>query len=493
MRVRNRAATVLVALTLLAAACGGDDSDEAAGPSGTDRPTSQPAPQLPECPIDALDGVDEPVEVVVWHSQTARPVQVLDQLVAEYNSSQDRVRVRLESQGADYQELQRRFNEALPSQQLPALILVDDTFTQSMADSGVVLPAQSCFDAADIDLSQFAEGAVSYFSVDGVLWPASMGLGSVVLFYNRGHFEAAGLDPDRTPRTLAELREYAEKLAAAGVSERPLAHELSSWKHEFWLTGAGSPVVGNDNGRGSGTTDAATLERNPEAQELFEWLAQMETDELMQAVPSTPGQIDQFLALASERSSMLVESSFAATSVEAFLAGSLDPDDVGAGADAVDVGGLDISAGPFPGMRGPGETQMGGATWYLLNTHPDEVIAAAWDFTQFLNTGYAQSRLLIEGSFLPWLERANEDPQVLEYYNGDGGLAGRWLAIARDHIDAVDPDFPGPLIGPYDEFRTEMETALDELLFAGASPSAALSSAHAAITRALERYEEANF
>ena len=480
----GRPLVVVLAAAVLAASCGGGDDGATSPTTGADGEV-----QLPECPVDALDAVTDPVEVVVWHTQTARPLETLIALVDEYNASQSKVRVRLESQGASYPEIQRKFNEALPSKQLPAMVVVDDTFTQSMADSGVVLPAQSCFEADGYDLDQLVETASSYYTIDGVLWPATAGLGNVLLFYNRDHFRQAGLDPDDPPETLAEVREMAQAIKAAGVADAPFVHEFSSWKTEFWLTGAGSSVVDNDNGRGSDDTTAGTLTDNPEALELFTWFEQMQADGLLNAVPATPGQIDQYLAIANESSSILIDSSSSATSIEAFLGGQ----EVTGVEGAPSPSGLDLGVGTFPGLTGPGRTQMGGDAWYLMSTTPDEVQAGAWDFMRFMNSTHAQAQNLLGGSYMPWLAAANADPAVAAYYAGESGIAGAWLKLANDLVGAIDPDFPGPLIGPYDEFREAIQKAQDGLVFGDSSPEEALAEAQAAVDAALERYNEGSF
>jgi sn-glycerol 3-phosphate transport system substrate-binding protein len=244
---------------LLLAACGGGSDDTGGGGGGG----------LPPCPLDALDTATGPVEVVIWHSQLAQTLETLEALVADYNTSQDRVRVRLEGQGASYEELVRKFTQAIPTQQLPAAVVVDDTSTQFMADSGVVLPAQSCIDAAGVDVGQFLPTAVDYYTVDGALYPASASLGTALTYYNKNHFRRAGLDPEDPPQTLAELRSTAEALRAAGVTETPMVLSLSSWIFEFWLTGAGAPIVDNDNGRGADGATAAALADNATALELL--------------------------------------------------------------------------------------------------------------------------------------------------------------------------------------------------------------------------------
>lgn len=479
---------------LVATACGGGDGDDGAGDDETPATTSSVEPddgddaggaELPPCPLEALDDADEPVEVVVWHTQTAEPGDTIEALAARYNDSQSKVRVRLESQGAGYGELKRKFQTALPSGDLPALIVFDDTSTLEMADSGVVLPGAACFAAAGVDLGDFSPVATSYYTIDGVLWPVSANLAGALLYYNRDHFILAGLDPDDPPDTLAEVRAAAEAIAAAGVAERPVVHELSSWKTEFWLTGAGSSIVDNDNGRGPGETLSATLAGNPEALELFTWFDDMEEAGLLEPVASTDGQIDQYLALAAGRSSMVVDSTSAATSIAAFLAGQLDPDDIG-GAD-INPSGLSIGAANFPGLVPGNAAQMGGAAWYLMNTSPPEVQAAAFDFMTFMNDTEAQVELLTGGSYVPWRLGVLDEPAVVEYFKTS--LAGLWLEIAATQIDSIDPAFPGPLIGPYDpDLRDVIEDAQDSFLLDGGSPQDALDRAQAEIDALLEGY-----
>ncbi len=481
----RRAAAALTAGVLLLGACGGggEESDDTSG--GSDGPDAT-APELPPCPIDALDDVTEPVEIVVWHSQTAKPGEALTELAATYNESQDKVRVRLENQGTAYPELVAKYISSIASGDLPDVLVVDDTSTQLLADSDTVLPAASCFEADGTDLSVFDETAQAYYSIDGALYPGSVGLANVVLFYNRDHFERAGLDPDDPPGTLEELRAAAEAIADAGITDTPLAHELGSWKTEFWLTGAGAPVVGNDNGRGAEETVQSALD-NDGTRALWTWMKGMNDDGLLLAVPNDPGNIDHYLAMSNESASMMVESSSAASSIEAFLAGDRTVADL-EGEDVGDVSGLQIDAGPFPGIDEPGQMQVGGDAWYVMNTGSDEEQAAAWDWVQFLNSADSQVTMTLVASFLPWREGVIDDPRITEAW--EGTLAGRWLALAQQQqVDGLDPAFPGPLIGPYDEVRDAIASAQERMLFDGQSVDDAIGAASEEIDEALQQYE----
>ena len=105
----------------------------------------------------------------------------------------------------------------------PAIGVMEDTNTQFLADSGTIVPAAACAEADDYtEYDDFLPGVIDFYTVDGVLQPASFNVSTVLLYYNRDHFEAAGLDPDAPPQTLDEVAECARR------SRRP-ASPSSRW------------------------------------------------------------------------------------------------------------------------------------------------------------------------------------------------------------------------------------------------------------------------
>jgi sn-glycerol 3-phosphate transport system substrate-binding protein len=488
MRYRRRAlTTVLLAGSLLAAACGGGNGDDQDA-------SGRATPDLPQCPVGALDEVDGPVEVLIWHFLVAETASALDEIVTEYNSSQDKVRVRVESQGTEGRELWDKYRAGISTGDLPAIAVTDDTVTVDIIDSGTVLPAQSCIEVDDYDMNDFLEPAMEYYTIDDVLYPASLNLSSALLYYNKNHFRRADLDPDSTPETLDEVREYAQQIKDAGVVDRPVVFKLGPPLIEMWLTGAGVPIVDNDNGRGDGETSAATFDIDTTV-ELYTWFQEMERDGLLQVVPDTAAQVGQYLAMAQQTGSMTIETSTAATSIESFLSGDLDvagevADDVET--DEIDVAQLDIGAAKVPGIDEVGQVQMGGGAWYMTNSGPPHVQAAAWDFMKFFNSVPSQVTWNLRGSYLPYRTTAIDEPAVEERWTTT--IAGRWLAIAYEELrTGVDPDFPGPLIGPYDQFRAAIRSSVEELVFAGDEPSTVVSRAADTTTAALQRYADENF
>ena len=84
-----------------------------------------------------------------------------------------------------------------------------------------------------------------------------------------------------------------------------------------------------------------------------------------------------------------------------------------------------------------------------------------------------------------------DSPAVQKFWSST--RPGTWLETAYQGLQNVDPDWPGPLIGPYTETRGAVRTALDELMFSGASPDKVIGDANKTITDAIEHYNDENF
>ena len=492
-RSRTLAVAAATLALLTASACGGS-SGSSNGASGGGSNDTIAAADLPACPVDALSSATQPVAVTLWHPFVAKTADTLNAMVAEYNASQTKVKVSAEAQGS-YDELAAKYRSAVPSKDLPAVAIFEDTNTRSIADSGTILPAQSCINADNYDMSDFLPSVTSFYSVHGALYPATANISSPLIYVNRGQFRKAGLDPDQTPKTLAEVREYAEKLKAANIPglDRPVALSLQPWFIDSWLNGEKEPLVDNDNGRGPDQTTAAVFD-DDKTVEIYTWIRDMYRDGLLTPVPDTAGNLDDYLSMAQQHTSMIIESSVAATSIKAFLGGNLDPSTLQGGANAgqVDPSVLDIGAGEFPGVTEPGQVQVGGSAWYMTNTGTPEVQAASWDFMKWWNEPAQQVKWNLEGSYLPFRTSAAKDAAVVDNWTND--LSGRWLAISYDQLtNGADPDFPGAQFGAFDRYVDATRAATQDMIYKGTEPAAAVTAASMATTDAITQYNKDNF
>lgn len=409
------------------------------------------------------------------------------------------MKVRIEKQGASYDELRRNYEQAISGKKLPSIVAGEDTWTQFMIDSGTALPAQSCINA-DKDprakVTDFLPSVTSAYSVDGVQWPGSFAVSTIVMYYNRTAFKAAGLDPDKPPTTLEGVRQAAEKLKAAGQGAKgPLVMKMDPWFLEHWITGAGETVVNNDNGRGKSRADATTFD-NPSVKTSFDFLSSMHQAGLLNPVASQ-SQIDHYLAVATQASDILFETSTAITLIAGVVDGGLDlKKELGDAAGGISIPAdfkvpFDAGVAAYPGIKSAGKGQIGGSAWYLTTTGTPEEQSAAWDFMKYFNQVDNQVKWTREGSYLPVREAAQKE--LLADPTWAKSRVGGWITIAYDGMKTLDAKFPGPLIGPYDTFRDDLAQAMESVTIQGADPATALKTAGTSIDATLKKYNDTNF
>ncbi len=405
------------------------------------------------------------MEINLWYGGLAGSAKAtMEDIVARFNASQDDVRLTANDQGSAYEEIFRKYESASATpEQLPDVIYLEDTQLQAMIDGGQVLPAQACMEAAGYDLTDIEPVVRSKYTVGDVLYPGYMNASTPVLYYNKAHWVKAGLDPDDPPQTLEEIYTQAKALKAAGVSEKPLSFRTSRWFFETWLTGIGEDIVNNGDGREAPATEATFA--TPEADDLVGWLKKMNDEGLLNAFANTEGSIDQYLALATQQSSMLIETSDGLDHHRRrsgrqhhrrrgrhrlrLLRARQDRAGAGRGGHARHrVGGQGV---PHRGA------------FYILNTSEPAQQAASWKFLEFMLQPEIAKVWHLERRLPADREGRRGRPRgagILE-----DQLAGVLLKPAVDQLADADPDQPGPLIGPYVDEALAIENALDAVLF----------------------------
>ena len=491
---RRRAAALVVVVGLaggILAACGAPPSSGGGG----GREAAAGDKKLPTCPVSALKKAKGKVKVDLWFGGLGgSPTGVLKDMAKKYNASQDKVVVTANNQGNAYEEVLRKYEGASSTpKQLPQIVYMEDTSLGEMVDKGQVLPAQSCMEADDYDMTKISAAARAHYSVDDVLYPGYMNVSTPVIYYNKVAFTKAGLDPNKPPTTIEEIRKDAEILKAKGVAKHPLSFKNDPWFLETWLAGAGEAAVNNGNGRTKPPTKA-TFD-TPAAVKLLTFFQKMKKDGLAVSFAKTEGSINHYLALLPQgdqvpESAMLIETSTASSTIRDFLGGKLSAADAGpafTGADAnVNKNALVPGAGAFPGIDTPGKIFASGGCFYILNTSSPEQQAASWDFLKFMLQPENAYKWHTEGGYLPVVKAALDKPEITSFWKDD--VAGLMLKPAVEQLQAADPDQSGPLIGPYQDYSKALEDALNNVMLDGADPADQLKKAQAAVDADLKAY-----
>jgi sn-glycerol 3-phosphate transport system substrate-binding protein len=487
-RPRSLLLALLAAMALLAAACGGDDGADGDGGGGGGGNSEDVAAQF-DCPVGAHTDADGTVEVTVWHAYNAATQETLESIAADYNASQDKVKVTVQAQGT-YEELLTKYETAVGDPEtLPDVVFAEDTNTQVLMDSGTVLPSGSCIDA-DPQAEEFYDDVVpsvkAAYTVEGALWPAAFGVSMPVMYVNDDHLRAAGLSTDEYPGTFEELRTAAEQIKAANLPglEAPVVITNNGWFVENWLTGAGEAIVDQANGHDG---LAANSEFDNEASaEIFEWLRSMSEDGLLKTFPGSG--FDQYFSLAQQRGSILIDGSRAITSIVQVI-DSARADLAGVPTDQLseeDLQGLDVDVAPIVGLEEPGQGGVAGSAGWLVAGEDDATVAGGWDFLRFFNSKDNQVRWAIEGSYLPVTASAQEDPRLVDAFETTRG--GGWLNTAYQQLQGTNAEFASPIMGPFKEFRVAVQEAMEAVIENGADPAATISDLDTQFQADLEDY-----
>jgi len=244
-------AVLLVSVTL--GACGGGEK----GTPTAETPSASPAGGT--------------VTIDLWHSESAANLDTLERLVSQYNSSQDEVRVKSSYQGNN-EELMAKLTASLGSKQVPALALLVEADTQKMIDSGAVAPIQDFVDREDYDLSDLNATLVQFYTAEDKLWMMPLSGGVPFLYYNKVVFREVGLDPEKPPKDLEEVRQYSEKIlkrdSSGQVVRSGIALDILEWQ-ERMVAEHDELFVDNENGHEGRATKV--LFDNDTERWFFQW------------------------------------------------------------------------------------------------------------------------------------------------------------------------------------------------------------------------------
>ena len=302
-----------------------------------------------------------------------------------------------------------------------------------------------------------------------------------ILYYNREDFIQAGLDPDKPPVSLEEIREASQAIVDSGAAKYGIAFDTSfdaggGWFFEQWFAKAGEFYSDNNNGRSAPSTKV--LFNNAAGVEIGTWLQDMVTDGLAVNVGDNTSGQDNFLKIADQKepAAMTIGTSAALGTVIAAVA---------AGIAGPDIQGEDIGTGPMPGPGGSTTVLVGGASLWIPNDKGDEQAAAAWDFITYLMTPEVQSEWAAATGYVPVNQGALDVDPIKTTYVEDGRFK-----VAFDQFASTPSDVQtaiGPLLGPQREIRVLTAKALAEI-FNGGDVQAALDTAKADADALLSDY-----
>ena len=414
-----------------------------------------------------------PVSIDFWHSEQAASQTALQALIDRFNASQDEVKVRLLFQGGP-PELTVKLVNSLRSGDVPALVEVSEGDSQIMVDSRQVTPVQQFIDAEGYDLSDFDKKAVDYYTWDDKLYAMPLGITVPMLFYNKIPFREVGLDPEKPPQTLDDVRAYSEKLlkvdSSGNVVRSGIALDMQGWYMDVILAEHGDLYVNNNNGRDGRATEAVF--NDDTARAFFRWWDEMVDSGLAFNAGRNAGGADNFMALIAGRAVMTVSVSSALRSLVSVLEAGLP--------------GVELGVGPFPGVAGgSGKPGFFGRALWIMSDRSEAEQQAAWKLARWLAEPEQQAELFAGTGYLPVRLSAYDleaSRQVQEKYPEYQVPVDLFVGVPST------PEKLGPRIGPSDAVREIVAQALEQMVVGGKDPDQALDDAAQRVTKEIQDY-----
>jgi sn-glycerol 3-phosphate transport system substrate-binding protein len=461
LRTRHRRTGLLAMVAVAAIGLAGCSA--AAGGGGAAQDSGVPG-------ADALNG--GPVTITFWHAMTGANGDALTSLVQQFNQQhQGKITVDLAFKNS-YDDTLSAYKNALQGSQLPDLVQVYDIGTRFMIDSKSIMPVQDFVDEDGVDLGDLQPNIAGYYTVDGKLYSTPFNSSMPLLYVNREAFIKAGLDPDKPPTTLDEIRADAQKIkdTPGETTQFGFGASLYGWFLEQFVARAGQNLCDAGNGRTGqvGTVDLATDENV----ELVSWWQKMAADGLAMKLDSNTTNGDN--AFTSGTVAMTLEST---GSLGGFVKSS--------------AGRFTVGTGNFPSVRAgdAGGPIIGGASVWIVGQGKDAAHQrAAWEFSKFLSDPATQVTWHTATGYFPTSKKALTDPKDQQWVAQRPQFA---TAITQLQHTPQSTATQGCSVGVMPQVRKDVENALQAAVLQGTDPRTALTQAQTAADGQIADYNKA--
>ncbi|GAA4859879.1 ABC transporter substrate-binding protein [Paenibacillus vulneris] len=405
-------------------------------------------------------------KVVFWHAMGGSNTKVVDQLVADFNASQDKIKVEAIFQGT-YDDLLSKLKASMGSKDGPSLVQMYEIGSRFMIDSKTITPMQKFIDEDKFDLTQLEPNITGYYTLNGKLNSMPFNTSNPILYYNKDLFKAAGLDPEKPPKTFEEVQKAADAITKTGKATGA-NFAIYGWFMEQFFANQGAEYVNNGNGRTSLATESIV---NSEAgiKTLTWWKEMIDTKAANNLGRKTD---DSKKAFSAGQVGMILEST-------ASLKGLVDNAE---GKFQVGTGFL-----PKPANAKEGGVVVGGASLWIMNDKSNDEQKAAWEFIKFLTSPKEQAYWHINTGYFPITKKAYDEQSVKDNLKKFPQFQ---TAIDQLHQTKLNTATQGAVMGVFPEARQIVEGAIEEVLNNKKSPKDALDAAAKEITSKIQQYNK---
>jgi len=412
--MKYRLLVLVILASLMLAACGG-----AATPT-----PAQEAPAAPEGAEEAPAVSGEQVEITYMMWGAPEELAVWQKVVDDFQAANPNIKVNVDV--SDWDSYWTKLNTLIAGGTPPDVFAMDAPLYLDWQSRGALLHLSPYIEKTPGFLDNFYPQTLEAYKVEDGYYGLPRDFQTIVLFYNKELFDAAGVSYPTADWTMDDLREAARKLTldtnGDGKTDQ-YGYYADLWDMEiFWseaIWAFGGEIISPDH--------TQTLIGSPEARKAWEFIDSMVKDGSIPK-PSTAG----------EYGSDLFQAKAAAMTTIGHWA---VPGYVGAG----------IKMGVAPMPKGPAgratSVNSAGCVASAQTQRPEE----AWKFIQYAMSEAAQKRLAELGFAIPVLKSVAESPAYLEQ---SGDLDQKLF------LDALEYAHVKPVFRGYEEWASAVGDGL---------------------------------
>lgn len=385
--------------------------------------------------------------------------QVVDGLVADFEQQHPDIRVKPIYAG-NYDEARVKALAALKAGQPVQTSVLFSIDLHELKDMGVIRPFDD-YAKSDDDkawLHSFYPALRANGELDGKVWGIPFQRSTIVMYYNKDAFRAAGLDPEQPPKSWQQLREVAAKLtqhdANGQVSRWGLM--IPSTGYPYWMFGALAKQNGADLMNTAG--NQVNFTAKPVVEALQFWQALGNQDKVMPTGTIDWGTLRQNFV--DGKTAMMWHSTGNLTAV-------------------LKDAKFDVGVAPLPGNAQPG-SPTGGGNFYLFNSGSPAEQQAAFQLVRFLTEPAQSARWSIATGYVATTPAAYQTA-ALQAYAAQVPQA----LVARDQLEVATAELATHQAG---RVRKLLDDAIQSVLTGKAEPDAALQQAQRQADRLLKPF-----
>lgn len=227
------ALTLSILTVLVLAACGQGGTNGAADPAASNAAGNTAAAEAPK-----------KITIKYWYAWGEKIEEAKQNMVKQFNASQDRIEVIAEYQGT-YDDLHAKVQAAFAAGDAPAVTDLEIASTGVFARSGMLqeLTTYAERDKDELKLDDFNPGLMGNAYVDDKLYGLPFMRSTPILYKNVTMLKEAGLDPEG-PKSWDELEQYARVLKEKGKTGMTVPVDI--WFYEALVAQSGGTVLTED-------------------------------------------------------------------------------------------------------------------------------------------------------------------------------------------------------------------------------------------------------